>query len=179
MSAVRASQIASTYTVENSVETRSPAKCAISKRLRYFQPFFRARHVSISFAATYGRPTSVDHRLRDPGLQTRYSDICTALQRFRSKIVSVFAFFPANLWLITRYLGRLFRGEFRPVDACSSQVYSETRLVAGPDFGFLPLSPDESSEYTHVAAHFLCSCSHSRPAHAQPQCRFVGLAHPL
>src|SRR5438445_5172178 len=97
----------------------------------------------------------------------------------RSKIVSVFAFFPANLWLITRYLGRLFRGEFRPVDACSSQVYSETRLVAGPDFGFLPLSPDESSEYTHVAAHFFCSRSHSRPAHAQPQCRFVGLAYPL
>src|SRR6201984_766906 len=79
--------IASTHAVEISVETRSPAKCAISKRLRYFQPFCRSRCVSIIFTATYVHSTSVDRRHRDSSLQTCHSDICTALQRLHYKRV--------------------------------------------------------------------------------------------
>ena len=52
--------IASTHAVEISVETRSPAKCAISKRLRYFQPFCHARYVSLNFAVTYVYSAPVD-----------------------------------------------------------------------------------------------------------------------
>ena len=61
---------ASTQAVEISVETGSPAKCAISERLRYFQPFCRARTVSLNITATYVYPDPLDRRHCAPGVQT-------------------------------------------------------------------------------------------------------------
>jgi len=47
----------------------------------------------------------------------------------------------AILGLITRYPHRVLRVDLGPVDACLSQVYSETRLVADTAFGYFVAKP--------------------------------------
>jgi hypothetical protein len=95
--------ITSTHAVEISVETRSPAKCDISERLRNLQPFSHVARISAVPARGYGWSTST-HSLAS--CSRRQNRMFRHLHRFaaHSLQMSIHACIsPPQLVLITRY----------------------------------------------------------------------------
>ena len=116
--------------MEISVETGSPVKCEISKELQRFQAFYKTNSVSYLFTVIYKIPRGFFCPFCAIHHISRNSNIYTGLQEIYPQRP---AFFPVGLFrdlFIRRYLPHSAERDFRPVDACLRQVYSEARLAS-------------------------------------------------
>src|SRR4051812_49380012 len=84
-------------------------------------------------------------------------DICTGLQhlRYQPNVLSIFS--RLSRLLITWYLPSVLSSAFDPLTPAHAKSIVRRGSSLGTFSAFLPLSPDESSEYTHVAADFFRS----------------------
>src|SRR5882724_2419952 len=104
--------------------------------------------------------------------------ICTAIGHSCYEKVYVLAFFPAIPLLTSEYP---FRPEIAirlPLTATNSKLI----VVLAPYPNHLrlrALCANESSEFTHAAAHLFCASAHCGAPDPQSERRAMGISHPL